>query len=75
MGKKSAKHIRVRTFRGRPTSLLGNSSRFDLNIPLWRTGMSDFMISTMSRYVICVGGRVGSSPGYGFSGSQLSMRT
>ncbi len=49
MGKKSEKHIRVRTFRGRPMSLLGKSRRFDLNIPLWRTGMSDFMISTMSR--------------------------
>ena len=45
------------------------------NVPVWRTGMSDFMISTMSRYVTCDGGWLGSSPGYGFIGSQLSMRT
>ena len=36
-----------------------------MNIPDCRTGMSDRIRLTMSWYAIWVGGRVGSSPGYG----------
>src|SRR5436190_7261433 len=48
---------------------------FDTNIPDCRMGIFDCMIPRISRYVICVGGWVGSLPGYGFRGSQLSRRT
>jgi hypothetical protein len=75
MGKKSENTRRTFSRKGRPTFGSGYTYIPDLKLAVCRVGMVDFMIPRMSRYEIWVGGIVGSGPGYGRRGSQLSMRT